>query len=150
MALTAGQIPIYANVPNGGQGTLAASSNTVTLGVDTNGVNLYTAGSKGGRVMSLNITTNDTAIVNVMLWILNGATVRPLGVVNIPASSGNLQNILDVNGLDPSVLKGLPRDQFGNPYIPLQNGEVLRAGALANLTAAKSCYIVATGMDYQA
>lgn len=150
MALTAGQIPIYANVPNGGVGTIAASSNTVTLGSDTNGATVYTAGSKGGRVMSLNLTTNDTVTVNVFLWILNGASVRPLGILNVPLSAGNAANTLNINGLDPAVLKGLPRDAMGNPYIPLQPNEVLRAGALANLTSAKTCYVTATGMDYQA
>jgi len=36
--LTPGQIPIVANVPNGGVGLIAASSNIATLGSNTNGV----------------------------------------------------------------------------------------------------------------
>ena len=45
--LTAGQIPIVANVPNGGVALIAASANTVTIGSNTNGLAVYTAGTKG-------------------------------------------------------------------------------------------------------
>lgn len=148
--LTAGVIPKYANVPNGGVGSIAASSNTVTLGSDTNGAAIYTAGSQGGRVYSLVANTNDTVAVNVLLYILNGSSVRPLGIVNVPLSSGNLASVLNVNILDSTVLKGLPVDMAGNRYIPLMPSEVLKCGALANLTAAKTCWVTALGSDYQA
>ncbi len=147
--LTAGQIPRYANVPNGGVAAIAASSNTVTLGSDTNGVAAFTAGSQGGRVYTLVANTNDTVAINVLLYILNGSSVRPLGIVNVPLSSGNAANVLGVNMLDAAVLKGLPVDQAGNRYIPLQANEVLKCGALANLTAAKTCWVTALGGDYQ-
>jgi hypothetical protein len=45
MSLTAGQIPIVANVLNGGVAAMAASSNVVTLGSNTNGLAVYTAGT---------------------------------------------------------------------------------------------------------
>lgn len=148
--LSAGQIPLYANVPNSGVAAIAASSNTVTLGADANGATAYTAGTKGGRVYSLVANTNDTVAVNVVLYILNGSSVRPLGIINVPLSSGNVANTLNVNMLDSTVLKGLPSDMSGNRYIPLGNNEVLKCGALANLTAAKTCWVTALGSDYQA
>ena len=155
MSLTAGQIPKVSNVPNGGVGAIAASSNTVTLGVDTNGVTCYTAGSQGGRVYVLVASTNDTVTVNVVLWILNGATVKPLGLRNVPLSSGNVAAAPNVDLLDPSdgnttPLRGMMIDENGKKFIPLKANEVLRAGALANLTAAKTCWVTAIGSDYQA
>lgn len=150
MALTAGQIPIVANVPNGGVGVIAASANTVTIGVNTNGATAYTAGSDGGRVMSLTGVTDDTVTVNVFVWILRGATVVPLGLVNVPLSSGNTNAArFNVDFLDGINIVGLPIDNNGKRYIPLMPNDILRVGALANLTAAKTCWVSAHGNDYQ-
>ncbi len=148
--LTSGALPKYANVPNSGVGIITASSNTVTLGSNTNAATVYTAGSLGGRVYSLVANTDDTTAVNVVLFIYSGSTVRPLGIVNVPISSGNVANTLNVNMLDSAVLKGLPVDSANNRYIPLAASEILKAGALANLTTAKTCYVTALGSDYQA
>ncbi len=151
MSLTAGQIPLVANVPNGGVGVISASANTVTLGSDTNGATIYTAGSKGGRVYSLSGVTDDTVTVNVFLYILRGATVIPIGLVNVPLSSGNTNAArFNVNFLDGTNIAGLPIDNAGNRYIPLMPGDVLKCGALANLTAAKKCWVQGQGSDYQA
>lgn len=149
--LTPGQIPIVANVPNGGVALIAASANTVALGADANGATIYTAGSKGGRVTSLTAVTNDTVTVNVFIWILRSATVIPLGLVNIPLSSGNTNAAkLNIDFLDGVNIVGLPIDNNGKKYIPLMPADVLRCGALANLTAAKTCWVQGQGADYQA
>ena len=148
--LSQGQIPKYANVPNSGVGVITASANTITLGSNTNAATAYTAGTQGGRIYSLVASTDDTVAINVLLFIYNGSSVRPLGIVNIPLSSGNAANTLSVNMLDATVLKGLPVDNAGNRYIPLSANEVLKCGALANLTALKTCYVTALGSDYQA
>lgn len=152
MSLTAGQIPKVANIPNGGVALIQASSNTVTLGVDTNGATAYTAGAAGGRVMSLMASTNDSAVggVNVFVWILRSATVIPIGLVNVPLSTGNTNAArFPVDFLNGSNLPGLPIDNTGRQYIPLLAGDVLRVGALANLTAATTCFVSAHGNDYQ-
>lgn len=152
MALTAGQIPKVANVPNGGVALIAASANTVTLGSNTNGASAYTAAATyGGRVESLTAVTDDTVTVNVFVWILRSATVIPLGLVNVPLSSGNTNAArFNVDFLDGINILGLPIDNNGKRYIPLMGGDVLRVGALANLTAAKTCWVHASGSDYQA
>ena len=150
MALSAGQIPKVANVPNGSVALIAASSNTVTIGVNTNGSTCYTAGAAGGRCMSLTMVTDDTVTVNVFVWILRGATVIPIGLVNVPLSSGNTNAArFNVDFLDGVNITGLPLDNTGKRYIPLLAGDVLRVGALANLTAAKTCWVSAHGNDYQ-
>lgn len=151
MSLSAGQIPLVANVPNGGVALIQASSNTVTLGNNTNGATIYTAGSHGGRVMSLTAVTDDTVTVNVFIYIYRGTTVIPLGLVNVPLSSGNTNAArFNVDFLDGINILGLPIDNTGKRYIPLMPNDVLKCGALANLTAAKTCWVHASGNDYQA
>ena len=149
MSLTAGQIPKLANVLNGGVGVLTGTT-IGTLGSNTNGVTIYTAGTSGGRVLSLMASTDDTVTVNVFLYILRSSTVIPIGMVNIPLSSGNTNAArFPVDFLNGSNLPGLPIDNTGRQYIPLLANDVLRATSLANLTAARSAWINASGADYQ-
>lgn len=149
MTLNANQIPVYAITPLTGVGVIAASSNTVTLGSNTNAATIATAGASGARVNSLMASTDDTVTVNVLLFIYRGTTVQPLGMVNIPASSGNTNAArFPVDLLDPTNLPGLPIDNTGKRYIELGPNDVLKCGALANLTAAKTCYVTAQGAQY--
>jgi hypothetical protein len=149
--LTPGQIPLVANVPNGGVALIVGSSNTVTMGSNTNGATIYTAGTKGGRVYSLSAVTDDAAVAPLVhLYILRGATVIPLGTVTVPISSGNtLAARANVNFLDGANILGLPRDNANNVYIPLMPNDVLRCGVLINLTALKTCWVQGQGSDYQ-
>lgn len=149
MALSANQIPIVANVVRSGIGVLTGTT-IGTLGSNTNGVTIYTAGSAGGRVISLMASTNDTVTVNVFLYILRGATVVPIGLVNIPLSSGNTNAArFPVDFLNGVNLPGLPIDNTGRQYIPLIANDVLRASTLANLSASQSAWITAHCADYQ-
>ena len=149
--LSAGQIPIVANVPNGGVALIAASANTVTIGNNTNGLAVYTAGTKGGRVMSLTAVTDDTVTVNVFVYIYRGTTVIPIGLVNVPLSSGNTNAArFNIDFLDGVNILGLPLDNTGRRYIPLMPNDVLKVGSLANLSSGKTCWVHASGNDYQA
>jgi hypothetical protein len=149
MPLTNGQIPILANVPNSGVAILSGTT-VGALGFNNSGTTIYTAGSLGGRVYSLMGFTNDTVTINVWVYILRGSTVLPVGLVNIPLSSSNTNaarfNVDFLNGIN---ILGLPLDNTGNRYIPLQPNDILRATTLANLTAARQAWIVAHGADYQ-
>lgn len=150
MALTAGQIPKVANVLNGGVAVLTGTT-IGTLGSNTNGVSGYTAGASGGRVISLMGTTDDTVTINVFVYIYRGTTVIPIGMVNIPLSSGNTNAArFPVDFLNGTNLPGLPVDNTGRQYIPLLAGDVLKFTTLANLTAAKSAWLAISGLDYQA
>jgi hypothetical protein len=149
MALSAGQIPIVANVVKSGIGVLTGTT-IGTLGSNTNGVTIYTAGASGGRVLSLMSSTDDTVTSNLFLYILRGATVVPIGMVNVPLSSGNTNAArFPVDFLNGTNLPGLPIDNTGRQYIPLIANDVLRATTLANLTAAKSVWVTAHCADYQ-
>ena len=149
MGLTAGQIPKLANVLNGGVGVLTGTT-VGTLGSNTNGITIYTAGASGGRVIALIASTDDTVTINVFLYIYRGTTVIPIGLVNIPLSSGNTNAArFPVDFLNGTNIPGLPIDQTGRQYIPLLANDVLKATSLANLTAAKSAWLNASGVDYQ-
>lgn len=150
MALTAGQIPKVANVLNGGVAVLTGTT-IGTLGSNTNGVTGYTAGSQGGRVISLMGTTDDTVTINVFVYIYRGTTVLPIGLVNIPLSSGNTNAArFAVDFLNGTNIPGLPVDNTGRQYIPLLAGDVLKFTTLANLSATKSAFLTISGIDYQA
>jgi hypothetical protein len=149
MGLTSGQIPKLANVLNGGVGVLTGTT-IGTLGSNTNGITIYTAGSQGGRVISLIASTDDTVTINVFLYIYRGTTVIPVGLVNIPLSSGNTNAArFAVDFLNGINIPGLPIDQTGRQYIPLLANDVLKASTIANLSATKSAWINASGVDYQ-
>ena len=147
--LSANQVPIYSITPLTGVGIIAASSNTVTLGSNTNAATICTAGASGARVYSLMGCTDDATTVNVFLFIYKSTTVEPIGMVNIPLSSGNTNAArFPVDMLSSTNLPGLPVDNTGKTYIELGPNEVLKCGALANLTAAKTCYVTAQGAQY--
>lgn len=151
MALTAGQIPVLANVPNSGIGVLTGTT-IGTLGSNTNGVEIYTAGALGGRVYSLTGVTSSTTTggVNTYIYIYrNNTTVIPIGLVNIPVSSGNTATVrTNVDYLDGVNILGLPLDNTGKRYIPLQPNDKLKASTIANITIG-SAWLTAHGADYQ-
>jgi hypothetical protein len=148
MALPNSAIIKVANVPNSGVGVLTGTT-VGTLGSNTNGTTIYTAGANGGRVISLTGTTNDTVTINVFVYILRSNAVIPVGLVNIPVSSGNTNAArFSVDFLNGINIPGLPIDNTGRQYIPMMPNDVLRATTLANLSGATSAYLFANGMDY--
>lgn len=148
MSLTAGQIPKVANVLNSGVATLTGITSG-SLGTDQNGASGYTAGASGGRVISLMASSDDTAIVNVYVYILRGATVLPVGLVPVAINSGNVTGTRNVDCLNGTNIPGLPVDNTGRQYIPLLAGDVLKFSTLVNVTAAKKCILTVHGLDYQ-
>lgn len=150
MGLTAGQIPRVANVLNSGVAKLSGSLNVVTIGVDTNGVTTYTAGSQGGRVISMMGSTDDTVTSNIFVWINRSSTIIPVGLVNIPLSSGNTNVArFPVDFLNGTNLPGLPVDNTGRQYIPLLANDTLRVGASGSFSANRSAWISSHGLDFQ-
>lgn len=150
MSLVNGQVPKFAvDGPFTASGTLNAAS-AGALGADTNGVTVCTVGSFGGRVTALVLNTDDTAAVNVLVYIKNGSTIKPLGIVNVAASSGNLGTVAAVDALIGSgvTLVGMPVDNTGKRFIHLGASEELKISALANMTAAKKLYATAIYSNY--
>jgi len=149
MPLSNGQIPVLANVPNSGVALLSGTT-IGALGSNTNGVTIYTAGSLGGRVYSLIANSTDTAISNVFIYILRGSTVVPIGLVPVAISSGNVTGTRNNDMLDGINIVGMPLDNTGKRYIPLQGGDILRCSTLVSVTASRGVWVTAFGADYQA
>jgi hypothetical protein len=147
-------MPKYATVLNGGVGVLGTGASTVgatALGVDGIAADAkvcYTAGTYGGMVETLSFNTNDTAAVNAFVYILDGSTVIPLGIVNIPASSGNSATVPNVDGI--AALLGLPVNAMGKKYIPLKGSQAIKVSVLAAMTVNKILIASTTGVDYVA
>jgi hypothetical protein len=150
--------PKYANVMNGGIGVLGTGASTVgatALGTDGSAADakvVYTAGAYGGNVESLMISTNDTVAVNVFVYAMDGATVHPIGIVNVPASSGNLGTVTSVDAINGTgiCLNGLPMNQVYRKYIPLRANMTLKVSVLAAMSGNKILWAKSTGMDYSA
>lgn len=149
MALNPNQIPIYAIAPKTGVGILNAAA-AGSMASTTNAVTVFTAGANGSIIDSLIANTTDTAAVNLFVFIVgsDGTTVKPIGIVNVPLSSGNLANTLSVNVLLSTVLVGTLIDPLGKNYLRLGASETLRVSVLANMTAGKFCYVTAQGADF--
>ncbi len=109
---------------------------------------LYTAATEGAVVKSLVVSTNDTTAVNLVVSINNGTSDFVLGTVNIPINSGYTGAIASVDILGSSLLPGLPRDVAGRSVIQLQAGYILKVGALATMTATKTCNVIAQVEEY--
>lgn len=154
MSLAAVNIPKYATVLNGGVAKLGDGASTVgatALGVDGIAADAkvcYTAGAYGGIVESLMASTNDTAAVNVLVYILDGSTVHPLGIVNVPLSSGNSGTVPNVDLINGLI--GLPVNSVYKKYIPLRANVVLKVAILAAMTANKILFVKSTGVDFVA
>jgi hypothetical protein len=151
MSLPAGSLVRVANQPNGGVAVLTGTT-IGTLGSNTNGTTIEAAGTYGTRIISLTATSNDTVARDVFVYILRGgSTVIPLGLVNVPLSSGNTNAArFAVDFLNGTNIPGLPLDNTGRQYIPLLGGDVLRATTLTALTGGASIFIQASGLDYLA
>lgn len=146
MALNANQIPVYGITPKTSVGVLNGST-AGTMGTTTNAVTVVTAGLNGCIVDSLVANTTSTAAVNLLVSIVDsaGTGVRPLGLVNVPLSSGNVSGVLNVDVLNSAVLVGMTVDQNGKRIIRLGASETLRVAVLANLTGV--CYVSAQYTD---
>jgi hypothetical protein len=150
MAISLAEKPVYARTINVGVGILNAAT-AGALGATTNAVTCYTAGSNGGRIESLVANTDDTAAVNLFVSLVDGSSnVYPLGIVNVPLSSGNSATVASVDllgGTGVSLL-GMLIDTTGKRYISIPASWTLRVSTLANMTAAKKCHVTAQGFDF--
>jgi hypothetical protein len=162
MALQNGQIPILANVLNSDVAIFNSAGSGQAAGVvgtDTNGVTGYTAGATrpagldpaGGRVYSV-LASSSAAVNYVFVYILRGTKVLPLGQVAVLATAGNAATALVKNTdfLDGVNILGLPVDNTGKRYIPLQENDQLKFSVNTAIAAgATRIYISCYGADYQ-
>lgn len=150
MSVTQKDKPKFFTAQKSGVGSAINATGAGALGLNTNGVVIATGESTYGSIVtSLLFSTDDTVAGNAYVYIYNGSSVRPLGIVNIPASSGDLSTIPAVDALLGSgvSLVGLPVDSTGKRYIPLEAGEVLKFSMKAAPSSGKTFYATALILD---
>lgn len=101
---------------------------------------IYTAGSNGGRIDAIMVSSNSTAAENLAFYINDGTTDFYLGNVNIPIGSG-YTTVARVEGLA----------QIGPPYttaLILAAGYILKANAVAAVTSAKTVDVIVMAGDF--
>jgi hypothetical protein len=105
---------------------------------------LFVAGSNGSKFTRCAVHSDDTALVNLKVYVHDGTTAYPVGVVRVAIGAGNDGAIASVNLLSQLMLPWL--DQDGELFLP--SGYKMQVGPLVAVTAAKTVTIVAIGVDY--
>lgn len=132
--------PIFVGTPKRGMAQILNATASALVAV-------VTAGASGSKVVSLIVTSDDSADRIVQLFITRGGVDYLLGSYTIPDLSGT-------NGVtDPAVnmftyINGLPRDNDGQAYLLLESGDVLKAKSTTTVTAAKTISIHANYGDF--
>jgi hypothetical protein len=121
---------------------LASSAVTFVNADGTTAKSLYTAGANGSIVVSISACSSDTSAVNMQVFANNGSTNYLIGTVNIPASSGANGTANSVALLNTTAMPHAKLDSSGNPTIQLPSGWSLQVAPLANVTSAKTVYVV--------
>lgn len=108
----------------------------------------FTAGADDSDVKAIIVTSNDTAAMNIQLWIVRGGVDYLLGTINIPTLSGTNGTVVSVDLINAVGIPGLPVDSAGKRYLPLKSGDTLKTNPLVAVTAAKTVWVSVLGQDY--
>jgi hypothetical protein len=127
-----------------------ANNQSVTLtNADTTVAKLcFTAGADDSNVKSIMVCSDDTAAINLKIYLTRGGVDYLIGTVNIPTLSGTNGVAPAVDALNAVALPGLPLDSVGKRYIPMKTGDTLKVGALVTMTSGKTCTVSVVGEDY--
>lgn len=132
--------PIFVNTIN---------STTVSF-VDADGTSEKTiftpAGSDGGNLMQINVTSTDTSAVVMQVNVNDGTTSRLIGSVNVPTLAGTDGIVPSVNLLDSDFIAGLQADGS----LPVKNGHSVTVNPVGAVTATFTVDVVPNGGDYAA
>ena len=117
----------------------------IVNGTGTNPVTIATAGTNGTKISSILCTDTDTSGYTLTFSIVRSATTYVFVVVQIPASSGNLNGTVPLNVMSSTVLPGLPVDTNNNPYFYLESTDTLQFASTGTVASPKvvSCGTVA-------
>lgn len=96
---------------------------------------IATAGASGAKVVAVNAASTDTAVRVFKLYLNRSATSYLLGAVTVAVTAGSDGVSGSANLL--GLIGGLPCDNDGQPYLFLENGDILQAENVTQVTAAK-------------
>lgn len=98
---------------------------------------------KFGRAVS-----DDTAIINLRLYLRKSAVNYAFCCVRIAAGSGTDGATAPVDLWNATANPGLPLDQVFKPYFQLKAGDEIWGACLATMTVGKTLTITKTGDDF--
>lgn len=109
---------------------------------------LVTPGANGCKIENILVHSTDTSAKDLVLVVTKGGTDFPLATLSIPANSGNTNALIPISLFQHAMLVGLNTDAFGNKYLYLGSGSVLKAKVATTVTAAKAISLFPQGGDY--
>jgi hypothetical protein len=136
------QTSFYLPVGANNQSITLTSADTTTLKT------CFTAATEDSDVKSIIATTDDSAIINLRLYVTRSSVDYLLGTVRLAALSGSDGAVNGVDLLNGIAMPGLPADNIGKRYIPLKSGDTLKVACVASMTAAKTCWVSVFGQNY--
>jgi hypothetical protein len=105
---------------------------------------LVAGATDGTKVFAINCTSDDTATVNMQVFMHDGTTAYLLGTVAVVTLSGTDGTSVAVNLLDSTIIPSLDAD--GELFIP--SGYKIQVAPLAAVTAALTVTVVCLAGDY--
>jgi hypothetical protein len=108
----------------------------------------FTAGADDSNIKAILACTDDSAAINLKVFITRSSVDYLLGTIRIAALSGTDGAAPGIDLLNASGMAGLPLDSVGKRYIPMKTGDTLRLSCLATMTAAKTLWVSTLGEDY--
>lgn len=105
---------------------------------------VFTAGSNGSLLESISAVSDDTALVNLDVWITLGGTDYAVGTRQVPIGGGNTVDTATVSLLDQTKHPWVRAD--GSIFLP--SGALVKVSPRAAVTAAKTVTVVGHGSDF--
>jgi len=142
MAIEADEKPRYYNIIYKKVAKFAASTSAGTLGADTNGVLIHTF-TNDGFVAAIKCSSSDATNNGVFLYVKDGSTIMPEGIVSIPLNSGNSLTVSQVDGLANSGItsRGDWIEQNGKRVIPVRGGQDFKCSLQTATAASEEIYV---------
>lgn len=98
-------------------------------------VTVITAGANGNKVVNLIATSTDTVSQAIQAALVRSSTTYILATTAVAAGSGTAAGTPPVDLL--AIVPNLPRDQDGQPYLFLENGDTLVVSSGAAVASGK-------------
>ncbi len=107
---------------------------------------IFTAGSNGSKVTSIIAGSTDTTARVFIIYLNRSSTSYRLTSTTVAITAGTDGLTQSANMLN--LIAGLPKDNDGQSYILLKNGDIIQAENQTTVTSAKNIDITVTGADF--
>jgi hypothetical protein len=135
--MAANTSPIFVRQANLGEVTFVNADGTTPK-------DLVVAGADGTKVIRINAVSDDTATVNMQVFIHDGSAAYLLGTAAVATLAGTNGTTASKNLLDPALVWGVDRD--GELLIPA--GYKVQVAPKAAVTAGKTVTVIGLAGDY--